>query len=72
MGTCAVEIEHNNKHKMCKYFVVLGNEQTLLGMPDIDIINIINMNIHSIDTEHGGGNDNHYTNKGTVQSVGTM
>ena len=23
LGTCILKIEHNNKHKMCKFFVVL-------------------------------------------------
>ena len=61
LGTFAVEIEHNNKHKMCKFFVVPGNGQVLLGMPDIDTLNIIKINIHSIGTEHSGGNDNYCT-----------
>ena len=43
-------------------FVVPGNRQALLGMPDIDILNIININIHSIGTEHSGGNDPCCTN----------
>ena len=46
---------------MFKFFVVPGNGQALLGMPDIDALNIININ--SIGTEHDGGNDNCCTNK---------
>ena len=68
LGTCTVEIEHNNKHKMYNFFVVLGNGQALLGMPDIDTLNIININIHSIGAEHYGGNDNCCTNMAAVQS----
>ena len=37
---------------MCKFFVVPGNEQALLGMPEIDTLNIININCNTIDT-HG-------------------
>ena len=36
-------------------------------MPDIDLLNIINVNIHSIGTEQAGDGDNCYTNKLTVQ-----
>ena len=48
-------------------FVVPGNGQALLGMSDIDVLNIIN--IHSIGTEQGGGNVNCYKNKATAQSA---
>ena len=65
-------MEYNNKHKMCKSFVVLGNWQALLGMPDIDVLIIININIHSIGREHGGGNDNCCTNKAAAQSAEIM
>ena len=50
---CTVKIEHNNKHKMCTFFVVLGNRKALLGMSDIDVLNIINININTIHTEDG-------------------
>ena len=60
---------HNNKHKIC-IFVVHGNGKALLGMHYIDALNIININIHSVGTEHGGGNDTCCTNKATPQSAG--
>ena len=41
LGICKYRIEHNNKQKMCKFFVVLENEKALLGMPDINTLNII-------------------------------
>ena len=69
LGTCTVKIEHNNKHKICKYFAVPGNGQALLGMSDLDMLNIINININSIGTEHGGGNDNCCTNKANSQNA---
>ena len=34
---CKVEIENNNKSEKCIFFVVLGNEEGLLGMPDIEL-----------------------------------
>ena len=36
LDICKVKIEHSNKQKMCKFFVVSGNMQALLVMPDID------------------------------------
>ena len=66
------KIEYNNKHKMCTFFVALGNGQALLGMSDIDVLNNINIIINSIGTEHGGGNDNCCTNKATFNSADMM
>ena len=42
---------------MC-IFVVLGNGQVLLGMPDATFLNIINVNIDSIQMEIAGGKTN--------------
>ena len=53
-------------------FVALVNRQALLGIPDIDALNIITINIHSIGTEHGEGDDNCCTNKTAVQSTDTI
>ena len=68
MGTCTVNIEHNNKHKMCKFFVVLGNGQALLSMPDIDVLNIMHINVNTIDVRDGSCTDNCCTNKAIPQS----
>ena len=67
MGTCTVEIEHKNNKKRCKHFEVPENRQTLLDMPDIDALNIININIHSICAEQAGDGSNCYINKTTAQ-----
>ena len=67
-----MEIEHKNKNEMNKIFVVPGNGQALLDLPVIDAINIININIHSIGTEHDGGNNNCCTNKATAKSTDMM
>ena len=45
-----VIVENNNKKK-CRFFVVPGNEQLLLDMPDTDVLNIIKINIDSIGAE---------------------
>ena len=72
MGTCTLEIEVNNKHEMYTFFVVVENRQALLAMPDIDVLNVININITSIGTEHGGGKDNCCTNEATAQRTDMM
>ena len=51
LGVCEVKIEHNNKQRMCKFFVIPGNGQTLLGMPDINTLSIIHINCNTIDTQ---------------------
>ena len=38
---CTVKIGHNNKHKICNFFVIPRNGQALLGMPDIEKLDII-------------------------------
>ena len=52
LGMWVVIIAYQNNRKECEFFVVLGNGQTLLGMPDTAALNIINVNIDSI--EAGG------------------
>ena len=71
LGTYAVEIEHENNKKRCKFFVVSGNGQALFGMPDIDTLNIIKVNIHSIGTEQTGDSDSCCTNRTMVQREDT-
>ena len=44
-------IEHKNNRKKCQFFAVPGNGQALLGMPDTDALQIININIDSIDAQ---------------------
>ena len=54
LGTCKVIIEHKNNRIRWQFFVVPGNGQALLGMPDKDALQIININIDSIDTDDMG------------------
>ena len=51
LNICEVKKEHNNKQKMWKFSIVVGNGQTLLGMPDINMINIIHINCKIIGTQ---------------------
>ena len=50
LGTCTVQIKFKNIKKRCTFFVVPGNGQALLGMPDTTVLNLINLNIDSIQT----------------------
>ena len=59
---CKVKLEHNNIQKMCKFFVVPGNRQALLGMPDIDRLNIMKINCNTIGTHRNDSADNYSTN----------
>ena len=51
LGMCAVVIKFKNIKKRCVFFVVPGNGQALLGMPDIAALQLININIDSIQAE---------------------
>ena len=51
LATCVVSIKFKNLKKCCIFFVVLGNGQVLLGMPDTAALNIINLSIDSIQAE---------------------
>ena len=51
LGTCAVTIKFKNIQKRCVCFVVPGNGQVLLGMPDTAALNTVNLNIDSIQVE---------------------
>ena len=41
VGLCSNTINHKNKQKLCKFFVVPGNVPTLLGMPHIKLLDIL-------------------------------
>ena len=51
LGTCVVTIEYKNNGRKCEFFVVPGNGQVLLGMPDTAALKIININIDSLEAE---------------------
>ena len=53
---------------MCKFFLVPGNGQALLGMPDIDMLDIININCNTINTHGNDSVDNCSTNTAICQS----
>ena len=51
VGIHKVKIEHNNKQKMCKFFVGPGNGQALPNMPYIETLKIIHINCYTKLTE---------------------
>ena len=53
---------------MCKFFVIPGNGQALLGMPDIGMLNIIKINCNTIGTHGNDSADNCRTNTAIHQS----
>ena len=53
---------------MCKFFVVPGNGQALLGMPDMDTFSIIKINCYTIGTHRNDSADNCSTKTTTLQS----
>ena len=46
---CMVIINYKDNKKKCEFFVVPRNGQALLGKPDTAALNIINVNIDSIE-----------------------
>ena len=51
MGICKVKIEHNNRQKIHNFFVVPGNMQALLGMPNIEILIILTIHCNTISAQ---------------------
>ena len=62
-----MRIEHNNEQEMCRFFVVPGNGQALLGMPDIDMLNSTNINCKTTDAQETDRANNCSTNTATCQ-----
>ena len=58
LGTCTVFIKSKNIRKCCTFFVVPGNGQALIGMPDATSLDIIKINIDSIQAEMLKGKTN--------------
>ena len=46
-----VIINYKNNKKKCEFFVIPGNGKGLFGMPDTAALNIVNVNIDSIEAE---------------------
>ena len=70
-GTCKVTINYKNNKKKCELFVVPWNDQALLGMLDTAALNIININIDSIEAE-GTQKENCNTNISEAKTSNVM
>ena len=63
-------MQSKKNKKTCQFFVVSGNGQALLGMPDTDALNIIKTNIDSVDAEVMKNKEFHANTK-TIQGSNT-
>ena len=54
---------------MCSFFVVPGNGQTLLGIPDIKTLGILTINYNTIATKQADEAEKHKTNTAKSQQV---
>ena len=71
LGRCKVKIENNNKCKTCIFFVVPGDGEALLEMPDIELLNILNINCNTVDAEKDKKGVNCNTNKNSTIDAGS-
>ena len=51
LGRCRVEIAKIDKYKSALFFEVPGNGKALLGIPDIELVSILNIDCSAIGTE---------------------
>ena len=70
LGRCKVEIKNNNKCKKM-HSEVPGDREALLGIPDIGLLNILNINCNTIGTEKEEKGVNCYVSKGGILSAGS-
>ena len=69
MERCVVVIENINKCKIYIFFVVTGDGDTLLGMPDIDLSNILQIKCNTIHTKKEKKGTNYNQNKNNAINV---
>ena len=58
LGRCTVRIENNNKIKMYSVFVGPRNRQPLLGMPDIETLDIMTITCNTMEMKEADGPEN--------------
>ena len=68
MGICKAKLEYNNVQKCVNSLLFQETGQALLGIPDIDILNIININCNTIDTYRNGSANNYSITTAICQS----
>ena len=63
--------ENNNKCKTCTFFVVWGDGEALSSMPDIELLNILNINCNTIGAENDAKGMNCNVNKDGTMDAGS-
>ena len=43
---CKVKLRYNEKENICKFFVVHNGSKAVLGMPDIDRLGMLSINLN--------------------------
>ena len=71
LGRCKLKIENNNKFKTCIFFAVLGDEEALLGIPDREMLNILNINCNTIGAQKDEKGVNYNANKDSTIDSGS-
>ena len=66
-----MKIENNNQCKTCISFVVLGDREALLGLPDTELLNILNINCNTIGAEKDEKCVNYNANKDSTIDAGS-
>ena len=72
LGICRVKLEHDSEHKVCSFIVVPDNGQVLLGMPNIEILNILTINCNTLGTEEADKDVTCSTNTPDTHDKSTM
>ena len=49
MGKYKEQMQHENKAVMCKIFVVSGKGAVILGLPDVDLVDLLSVTCDTID-----------------------
>ena len=71
LGRCKIKIQNNNTHKACIFLVVPGDGEALLGMPYIELLNILNINCNTVGAEKAEKGMNCYAKKDSTIGVGS-
>ena len=52
LGVCTMKLRHEDRNATCRFFVVPEDGQPLLGMPDIELLNILKRTFEVKDDTH--------------------